>query len=175
MVPCGFPWVEIPRVSFSWRKRHCFEIVFEPTADSRYTSPDQSDWLKAGGMTLDMGSNNKNALLVGVRYLPNEDEYEIAPYVNFGGGKIDFDFAESNRQALSLDRPIRIRGLVETRGKRTFVSYDFLTSNFNKRFTKYYEKEDLRPKRWIRSVGNFAGGDKLVNNAFSWFQSFTFR
>ena len=62
-------------------------VQFDETC--RYIQPhsEQEDWLKGGGVTLDLLSNHKNAVMWAWRYNPDTDKIELALYAHKGGDR----------------------------------------------------------------------------------------
>lgn len=59
-------------------------VQFDETC--RYILPrsEQEDWLKGGGIALDLFSNNRNAIIWGWRYNPDIDRIELCLYAHPG-------------------------------------------------------------------------------------------
>lgn len=65
--------------------------------ESRYIlddNNDQYDWNKLAGISFTPVTPNKNAIMVGWRYNPKYDAFEVSPYFNVNFGKI---MAETNQ------------------------------------------------------------------------------
>lgn len=71
------------RQGFSWT----WEVVFDATC--RYTLPgeDQGDFNKGGGVSFNLLSNNRNAVMWGWRYQPKNDMIQLCLYINKDGKK----------------------------------------------------------------------------------------
>lgn len=180
MSPASFPWLEIPRLGFSFRKHHSCTIKFKVTDDSKYLSEDQGDWLKAGGITMDLRDNNNYAALLGVRYNVDKGCYQMTPYVNFSNGKIyNHTTAGKDLPIVNLDFDTDYKVYISVSKNKDGdtqivygISYDtgLLISS-----SGIIIDESLFPvRRLVKSVGNYAGGDKRPSNKFTWEQSFKF-
>ena len=61
-----------------------WKVRFDETC--RYILPrsEQEDWLKGGGIALDLFNNNRNAIMWGWRYNPDTDKIELCLYAHPG-------------------------------------------------------------------------------------------
>lgn len=181
MTTVKFPWIEIPKFRFNRLKQYKAEIKFKVTRESTYISEDQGDWLKAGGISFNLISNNKYAALLGLRYNAELDHYECTPYINYDNGKIDFNILNP----LTIDFDVEYSCFINVKHFSTTallhsIDYHIIENNstkstpLNYHVTLFYNYKDFKIGKFAKEVGNYAGGDKRPSNKFSWYQSFTF-
>lgn len=64
-----------------------WEVVFDATCEYYLPGEDQGDFNKGGGVSLNLLSNNRNAIMWAWRYNPKAQGMQIALYVNRNGAK----------------------------------------------------------------------------------------
>lgn len=69
-------------------------IDFQFLEESKYDwegDKDQEDWNKLGGLTFNLYPRNKDALLIGWRYSPEKEAFEVVAYINENGDNLPIE------------------------------------------------------------------------------------
>ncbi len=79
-----------------WVKKINAVVTFSEESKYSLDHTNQGDWNKLTGISFNRLNPTKNAILIGWRYNPTEDVFEVAPYLNINGRHVAADSTSNN-------------------------------------------------------------------------------
>jgi len=145
----------------SYGKREALRLQFVFTDQARYILPgvDQQDWNKLAGLSFNLFSNHVHSVMVGWRFNPEIDRFELGFYYHVDGNRVIRRDAEGS-EVFAVSP---VAGMLRVR----FEVYDFLgkvETSIETDAGIVRDEVGIRTSRRSRVINTWFGGNRSAPN-----------